>query len=109
MKHIPSFDKKYLTRTTEININIDRVSDFSSLNEWKNIIYNDLEAPVFKKNSCLIDIKTNMNSMGAEKTFMTGSGSTMVGLFSDVDHFDRAFNYFSAHYEFVKKVSLITE
>ncbi len=43
-------------------------------------IYNKFEIPAFDENPELVEIKNAIESIGALRGFMTGSGSTMVGL-----------------------------
>jgi 4-diphosphocytidyl-2-C-methyl-D-erythritol kinase len=51
------------------------------MNEWKNVIQNDFEESVFKNYPELADIKNKLYDMGAEYAAMSGSGSTLLGLF----------------------------
>jgi len=101
-------DKKILTREAQININTDRVKNFSSLKDWLSFIDNDFEDPVFEIHPELCEIKNALLEYGAESSFMTGSGSTMVGLFSNRDLLRNAVSAFSKKYKFVREVELIT-
>lgn len=49
--------------------------------EWKDCVFNDFEESVFKKFPLLADIKKKLYSLGADYAAMTGSGSTVYGLF----------------------------
>ena len=49
--------------------------------EWKDCVFNDFETSVFKKYPLLADIKKKLYSLGADYAAMTGSGSTIYGLF----------------------------
>ena len=49
--------------------------------EWKECVFNDFEPSVFKKYPLLADIKQKLYDLGAEYAAMTGSGSTIYGLF----------------------------
>lgn len=49
--------------------------------EWKNLIYNDFEAPVFSAHPVLAEIKEQLYQAGALYATMSGSGSAMVGIF----------------------------
>ncbi len=51
--------------------------------EWKDCIFNDFEATVFAKYPQLADIKQKLYSMGAVYASMSGSGSTVYGLFRE--------------------------
>lgn len=49
--------------------------------EWKDCVFNDFEPSVFKKYPLLADIKQKLYNLGAEYAAMTGSGSTIYGIF----------------------------
>lgn len=53
------------------------------VNEWKNSIINDFEAFAFKKHQIIGDIKTELYKSGALFSLMSGSGSSVYGVFSD--------------------------
>lgn len=64
--------------------------------EWNNLVTNDFEEPVIKKYPEIGTIKQSLYDMGADFALMSGSGSTVYGLFKkDTDmtpHFPD--NYF---------------
>ena len=51
------------------------------VSEWKDCVFNDFEPSVFKKYPLLAEIKQRLYSLGAEYAAMTGSGSTIYGIF----------------------------
>jgi len=51
------------------------------INEWKDVVSNDFEAPVFAQHPQLADIKQQLYDAGAIYAAMSGSGSTVYGLF----------------------------
>ncbi len=51
------------------------------LADWKALIHNDFEAPVFQAHPVLKQIKEKMYNAGALYATMSGSGSAMVGIF----------------------------
>lgn len=51
------------------------------VSEWKNLIRNDFEAPVLKQYSQIAAIKNEMYTKGALFAAMTGTGSTVYGIF----------------------------
>lgn len=51
------------------------------VSEWKDCISNDFEPSVFSAFPILGDIKSKLYDLGAEYASMTGSGSTIFGLF----------------------------
>ncbi len=52
--------------------------------EIRNQITNDFEVPVFKKHPEIKSIKQKLYESGALFSLMTGSGSTVFGIFSDI-------------------------
>lgn len=55
--------------------------------EWKDCVFNDFETTVFAKYPLLADIKQTLYSLGAVYASMSGSGSTLYGLFrSPIDN-----------------------
>jgi 4-diphosphocytidyl-2-C-methyl-D-erythritol kinase len=52
------------------------------LQEWVHTVYNDFELPVFEAHPELQFIKNQLYAAGAIYASMTGSGSTMYGIFS---------------------------
>jgi 4-diphosphocytidyl-2-C-methyl-D-erythritol kinase len=48
---------------------------------WKAELINDFEAPVFKAHPSLEDLKNNLYSQGALYASMSGSGSSLFGIF----------------------------
>lgn len=49
--------------------------------EWKSLIFNDFETPVFSAHPVLGEIKAQLYEAGALYATMSGSGSAMVGIF----------------------------
>jgi 4-diphosphocytidyl-2-C-methyl-D-erythritol kinase len=54
-----------------------------SFSEIKNLVTNDFESVVFPAYSEIKEIKDRMYELGAEFSLMTGSGSTVFGIFPD--------------------------
>ena len=48
---------------------------------WKSELINDFEAPVFKAHPALEDLKNNLYEQGAIYASMSGSGSSLFGIF----------------------------
>jgi 4-diphosphocytidyl-2-C-methyl-D-erythritol kinase len=59
------------------------------ISEWKDLLINDFEAPVFKAEPTLLQIKTKLYALGAIYASMSGSGSSLFGIFPK-GHFDQA-------------------
>ena len=51
------------------------------ITDWKNYIYNDFETTVFKKHHKLKEIKEGLYNLGAIYASMSGSGSSIFGIF----------------------------
>lgn len=51
------------------------------VSEWKDCVKNDFEPSVFAKFPVLAEIKEKLYGLGAEYAAMTGSGSTVYGIF----------------------------
>jgi 4-diphosphocytidyl-2-C-methyl-D-erythritol kinase len=61
------------------------------LTEWKNTIENDFEKPVFERFPGIKNIKNRLYKLGATYASMTGSGSSVFGLFTEQKHVDTYF------------------
>ena len=57
--------------------------------EWKDTLVNDFEAPVFKAEPSLSNIKDQLYQLGAIYASMSGSGSSLFGIFPK-HHFTQA-------------------
>ncbi len=70
-----------------------RLKDFiqEPVSEWKNTIENDFEKPVFEKFPGIKNIKNRLYKLGAVYASMTGSGSSVFGLFTEEKHLDTYF------------------
>ena len=51
------------------------------ISEWKDLLINDFEAPVFKAEPTLSNIKAQLYQLGAIYASMSGSGSSLFGIF----------------------------
>ncbi len=58
------------------------------LNEWKNNLLNDFEQSVFPKHPILAELKEDLYKSGAIYASMSGSGSTIYGIFEQQVQFD---------------------
>ena len=52
------------------------------MTHWKNELINDFEATVFRRVQTISEIKEKLYQLGAEYAAMSGSGSTVFGLFT---------------------------
>ncbi len=69
--------------------------DDIALGDWKKILVNDFEEIVFAHHPELEDIKLKLLDFGASFSAMSGSGSSMFGLFSRENDARAALEYFS--------------
>jgi 4-diphosphocytidyl-2-C-methyl-D-erythritol kinase len=56
---------------------------------WKDLLINDFESPVFKAEPTLLAIKEQLYQLGAIYASMSGSGSSLYGIFP-MHHFEKA-------------------
>lgn len=81
------------------------------LNEGKvdacRYLWNDLENVAFSMHQEISALKSEMLDNGADGALMSGSGSTVFGLFSDEDKAEQAYKYF-LQYQHEKKVKGIS-
>ena len=52
------------------------------LSDWKDILINDFEKPIFEKHPEIREIKESLYKMGAVYASMSGSGSAVYGIFT---------------------------
>lgn len=62
------------------------------LYEWKELMKNDFEDPIFKKYPHICKIKQQLYELGATYASMSGSGSSLYGIFNKKPHFQKLFN-----------------
>lgn len=68
---------------------------------WKNVLHNDFEEPVFKAFPLLKDIKHALYHHGALYASLSGSGSTLYGIFKETPDLT-AFSMYSCYTEQVQ-------
>ncbi len=61
------------------------------LDEWKGRLFNDFEVPVFSTHPNLHSIKEKLYELGAVYAAMSGSGSSVYGLFEQGGDFQKFF------------------
>lgn len=72
--------------------NVDlQIALSQSLDTWKDSVLNDFEISLAPKYPIIQDIKNQLYSLGAEYACMTGSGSTVFGIFENTPAIKQAF------------------
>lgn len=62
------------------------------LNEWKELMKNDFEDSIFKKYPQICKIKQQLYELGATYASMSGSGSSLYGIFNKKPNFQKLFS-----------------
>lgn len=75
---------KIRPKMPKIHLNQIEFGGHNSLSNFKNNIVNDFESIVFNSYPEIKEIKDKMYDLGAEFSLMTGSGSTVFGIFPDI-------------------------
>lgn len=83
----PAFDLRFL--------------QYLPLEEWKGKVVNDFEESIFPTNPILRQVKEGMYDRGAVYASMSGSGSSIYGIFSDEDCARTAHERFDSTYNAV--------
>jgi 4-diphosphocytidyl-2-C-methyl-D-erythritol kinase len=63
------------------NLPLSTIVEEMSMEEWRGHLHNDFEESVFQRYPIIGEIKQELYRMGASYACMSGSGSTLVGLF----------------------------
>jgi 4-diphosphocytidyl-2-C-methyl-D-erythritol kinase len=65
---------------------VHSIKEFYNLfpEQWKNTVVNDFEIPVFNQHPVIAEIKEKLYKNGASYTSMSGSGSSVYGLFREM-------------------------
>lgn len=66
----------------------DLMQDIANIDGCQSHVRNDFEVSVFAQHPVLQEIKQRLLTLGASYASMSGSGSTMYGLFTSVDNVD---------------------
>ncbi len=62
-------------------ITVDNILNNPDPESWQDVLKNDFESEVFKKNRELVEIKKQLYKHGASYASMTGSGAALYGIF----------------------------
>jgi len=92
------FIKKYLAKG-KTDIKLSQMLEEFKLNKLSSeLFYNDFEMYVFKTHPEIGKIKLEILDLGAKYASLSGSGSTVFGIFSDKQTAQKAQSFFSPHY-----------
>jgi len=92
------FIKKYLVKG-KTDIKLSQMLEEFKLNKLSSeLFYNDFEMYVFKTHPEIGRIKLEILDLGAKYASLSGSGSTVFGIFSDKQKAQKAQSFFSPHY-----------
>lgn len=92
------FIKKYLVKgQTHIKLS-QMLEELKAKNLSSELFYNDFEMHVFKTHPEIGKIKLEILDLGAKYASLSGSGSTVFGIFSDKQTAQKAQSFFSPHY-----------
>jgi 4-diphosphocytidyl-2-C-methyl-D-erythritol kinase len=89
---------KIRPKIPKIHLNQIEFGENNSLSNLKNNIINDFELVVFESHPIIKEIKDKMYDLGAEFSLMTGSGSTVFGIFPDISSAQIASREFPTNY-----------
>ena len=62
-----------------------------NVSDWKGVVHNAFEDSIFPNHSAIAELKEQLYSMGAVYASMTGSGSTVYGIFKEDPQLGDAF------------------
>lgn len=79
--HVPTAAAYALIKPKPAPNELGRMLVESEVAEWKNFLYNDFEEPIFKKYPEIGLIKATLINHGALYASMSGSGSSVFGIF----------------------------
>jgi len=92
------FIKKYLVKG-QTHVKLSQMLEELQLNKFSSeLFYNDFEMYVFKTHPEIGKIKLEILDLGAKYASLSGSGSTVFGIFSDKHKAQKAQSFFSPHY-----------
>ena len=92
------FIKKYLVKG-KTDVKLSQMLEELKVNKLSSeLFYNDFEMYVFKTHPEIGKIKLEILDLGAKYASLSGSGSTVFGIFSDKKTAQKAQSFFSPHY-----------
>ncbi len=88
--HVSTLDAYSNVNPCQPEVSLQNTLMTNPVSRWKDVVRNDFEESVFKKFPEIQSIKEKMYSLGAVYASMSGSGSTVFGIF-DLPITDNAF------------------
>ena len=84
------------TLKTIPNASLKEVMKNHPISSWKNLVFNDFEQCIFSQYPEIEKIKVKLYKLGAKYASMTGTGSTIYGIFDEEPELKNSFNsYFT--------------
>lgn len=80
--HVPTAEVYRTMQPTGITIDLEDILD-RPIGKWQNTLVNDMESVVFAQHPRIAAIKEKMIRAGAAYSSMSGSGSSVYGIFED--------------------------
>lgn len=72
-----------LTPLTDRKRLLSEILQSGAIEKFRDVCFNDFEPPVFGMFPSVAGLKKSLNEQGSDFSIMTGSGSTVIGLFKD--------------------------
>ncbi len=89
--HVSTAEAYANVKPNQPEFSLQHVLTTYALQDWKNVVKNDFEESVFEKYPEIKHIKENMYSLGAIYSSMSGSGSSVFGIFDSPLEVDKDF------------------
>ena len=67
-------------------VSVKQVIENHPISEWKDVLHNDFEDSIFPNHPKIAEIKNELYEMGAVYAAMSGSGSTIYGIFEEAQN-----------------------
>jgi 4-diphosphocytidyl-2-C-methyl-D-erythritol kinase len=81
--HISTAEAYAGIRPSQPSQDLKEILEHYPIHEWKSLVGNDFEESIFKKYPVLDRVKENLYALGALYASMSGSGSTVFGIFEN--------------------------
>lgn len=88
--HIPTKDAFALIKPQRPELSLKEIVK-RPIEEWKNLMYNDFEKSIFPKYPLIEKVKSKLYSQGALYSSMSGSGSSVYGIFKEETYLESEF------------------